>query len=281
VKANVVISDSAFFELLMNGLEAYAVPHGGEYSVETYAHIWGEITKPRSLKFSIEHVSVDTSAARNRASVSSLSSSYELKSDISKIFGRGYSHLGSFHTHPWVYGEPMSADKVVSKPADIRDNALYGMSDGDYRAEFNRCSKFSGSAYSVSLIMTIFSMQKADSRIYQNLHDNCFEFSLGNIKIWINAQVFEHVDSEYLSPGQHDAIRKLGVGFSAACVSNCELTPVPLVTTLKCEFLKRHTAYLAGFGRLLKKDGKDGKDGGGWIYSSESESENRWFKDRA
>lgn len=276
MKANVVISDSAFFELLMSGLEAYAVPHGNNHSVETYAHIWGEISKPRSMMFSVDHVSVDTSATRNREYVSSLLSSYELKSDISKIFRHGYSHLGSFHTHPWVCGELMDPEdpkSAVLKPEDIRKNDLYCMSKDDYLAEFGRYTEFSGSAYSVSLIMTIFSMQIANSRKYESASENRFEFSLGNIKIWINAQVFEHVRTESLSPGQREAINTLGNNFSDTRVNGSELTPVPLNTKLKCGALDKHDAYLKGFGRLLKTNE------GNWLYSPASESERRWFKD--
>lgn len=49
--ATITVSKSAIFELIMAGLEAYAVEHDAneDLAIETGAHLWGTSIKPNHL----------------------------------------------------------------------------------------------------------------------------------------------------------------------------------------------------------------------------------------
>jgi hypothetical protein len=124
--ATVNVSKSALFEMVMAAFEAYAVKHDGKniVSLETHAQLWGKTNKTHPFKCSIEHFSVDSSAKQERGSVDPVPLSLEIKKDIAQAFGEGYSHLGTFHTHPWLRGEKLGKDLKIENTQTLRKYEL-------------------------------------------------------------------------------------------------------------------------------------------------------------
>jgi hypothetical protein len=261
--AIVKVSKSAFFELLMAAFEAYAVKHDKQdiVAIETHAQLWGTINKQHPFKCHIKHVSVDTSAIRKRDSVSSLDKSLEIKKDIANAFGDGYSYIGTYHTHPYL------KKLEVTNTSSLRKNKLYNFSFEDHLCEVDSPAITIGDKlYSVALVMTVFAADKADDRKDGFIDSNLTEFSLGNIKFWLKAQVYQHKSAEMLTVDDKEALyiykRKDHHKFS----NKSNRLPIPIDTDLECEL----DFYLEKFGRLN-------------INSTEAEyknskiAEKRWF----
>ena len=47
--------------------------------------------------------------------------------------------------------------------------------------------------------MTVFAMERADNRADGYIDSNLYELSLGNIKLWLKAQVFDHKEKSGLT----------------------------------------------------------------------------------
>ncbi|AZQ85326.1 hypothetical protein EKO29_15870 [Colwellia sp. Arc7-635] len=265
MSAVIKVSKSALFEMVMAAFEAYAIKHDGKdiVAIETHAQLWGKINKAHPFKCSIEHVSVDTSATQGRGSVAPNPLTLEIKKDIASVFGEGYEHIGSFHSHPYLkYLE-------VDNANDIRKNKYYNFSEGDHECEFgNLAINVTNKSYSVALVMTIHATEKADDRKDGIIDTNLFEFSLGNVKLWLKAQVFEHMVTSDLSEYKSD-FEMYGLDYNEH--SENELTlPIPIDTSLECDFLTHHDFYLKEFGRL-DIDDEDAE------YKNKIKAEKRWF----
>lgn len=242
--AVVNVSKSALFELVMAAFEAYAIKHerNSEVAIETFAHLWGSYNKKGPFKCNVEHVSVETSAKRKRGSVQANTGSFELKQDIASVFGEGYAHLGNFHTHPWVKTE-------VENAQEIRRQKLFDFSESDHKSEMGWGTITVGKkSYSVALVMTIFAMERANDQTDGFREINLNEFSMGNIKLWLKAQVFEHKPKQQLTAGEIDEFSMYGLDISQYDAD--DVVPVPVSTNLKCPFLESMGTYLQGFGRL-------------------------------
>jgi hypothetical protein len=265
MSAVIKVSKSALFEMVMAAFEAYAVKHDGKdiVSIETHAQLWGKVNKTHPFKCAIEHVSVDTSATQERGSVAPDPLSLEIKKDIANVFGEGYEHIGSFHTHPYL------KHVEVDNANDIRKNKYYNFSEGDHKCEFSTPTADVGNKqYSVALVMTIHATEKSDDRKDEQIDSNLFEFSLGNVKLWLKAQAYEHKPTDSLSPEDELAFDMYGLD----CNDHFEVQktlPIPIETDLECEFLNLGF-HLKGFGRL-DIDSADAE------YKNKDTAEKRWF----
>jgi hypothetical protein len=252
--ATVSISKSAIFELIMAALEAYAIKHDREskVAIETFAHLWGSHNKRLPFKCNVEHISVETSAKRRRDSVSSQYISLDLKKDIARVFGEGYNHLGNFHTHPYFKDEDKKDNKYTANK--IRTEKLFNFSDQDHLSEINESTIEIGKhSFSVALVMTVFSMERADDRADGYIDSNLYELSLGNIKLWLKAQVFEHKKKSCLTDDELNNFSTYGL--DASDYGDHDTLPVPVTTDIDCDFLYSGT-YLEGFGRVVIGDKK-------------------------
>ncbi|MCL1078622.1 hypothetical protein D5R81_11980 [Parashewanella spongiae] len=264
--AIVKVSKSALFEMVMAAFEAYGVKHDGKdiVAIETHAHLWGKVNKTHPFKCSIEHVSVDTSAAQDRCSVAPEPLSLEIKKDIASVFGEGYQHIGSFHTHPYL-------KKIEIKSSnELRKRKFYNFTDGDHQCELgNPTIEIGKKQYSVALVMTIHATDKSDDRKDGEIESNLFEFSLGNIKLWLKARVYEHKAVDDISVEDELAFNMYGLDFNKHFKVG-ELLPIPVETKLECNFLTDFGFYLKEFGRLdINSNDAD--------YRSKDIAEKRWF----
>lgn len=279
MNANVEISKSALFELVMAAFEAYAVKHQGvsKLTVETAAHLWGKYSyRSGVLKCAVKHVSVETSAVRRPDGVDFQHLSLEIKKDIAEIFNNSipheYNYVGTFHSHPYVKGKdgPISA-KV------IRTERLFDLSKADHKAEIGTHSNAGRKKFSVALIITIFAMDKADDRLDTSFSSDVFEFSMGNVKLWLKAQAFEHKDMRLLTDEDEMAFEQYGLLLGDYNLSvektsvGTKYLPVPITTTLKCEFLSDNRFLFQSFGRLDLSEVGEG-------YKNAKKAEKRWFK---
>ncbi len=245
--ATISISKSALFELIMAALEAYAIKHdsGSKVAIETFAHLWGSHNKRLPFKCNVEHISVETSANRQRGSVSTQRISLDLKKDIARVFGEGYNHIGSFHTHPYLKEE-------VATAKELRKKKLFNFSHQDHRSEINEPTIQVGKhSFSIALVMTVFAMDKANDSSDGCIDSNLYELSLGNIKLWLKAQVFEHKEKSCLTDDELNDFSMYGL--DASSYDDHDTLPIPVTTDIDCDFLYSGT-YLEGFGRLVIND---------------------------
>lgn len=228
--ATISVSKSAIFELIMAGLEAYAVKHQGSksLSVETGALLWGYVNKTHPFKCTVKHVSVESSAKRTRSSVEFSAQSLRLKKDIAKVFGEQHQYIGTAHSHPYLREELVDAAK-------IRKQRLYELSAPDHRSEHGSPEiEIGGKYYSVALVLTVHSMLRADDR-KDNSHygEPLVEFSLGNIKCWLYGRVFEHKLKSSLSDEERHSFECYELTLSE--FHDDDMVPVPIKTVLESD----------------------------------------------
>ena len=244
MKVNVNVSNDVLFLMVNEALESYAIKHDKNHivAIESHAQLWGSFTLDKHLNCDIKHFSVDSSASKKRGSVLPKEESLALKKDIAHVFGEGFEHLGSFHTHPYINSE-------VENAKELRKAKLYDFSDGDYQCEIeNPIFEVDGKQFSLAIVMTMFAGKKADDRSDGYVKENIREFSLGNIKLWLNVQVYEHKYNEDITEDEWDLIDTV---VPLEIVENgCGLIPVPVKTELNSKFLKNLDHYLKKFGRL-------------------------------
>ena len=271
MSAVINVSDSALFGLLLEGLEAYSIKHDNKYIValETHAQLWGETNKSLPFKCHVNHISVDSSAVKSRGEVAPSALSLEMKKDIAHMFGGDYQHLGSFHTHPWLIGEKFG-NEVVSNANFIRKKKLYDFSNGDHACEIGSpIIQVKNIDFSIALVMTIFTAEKADDRKDGEVTSDLYEFSLGNIKVWLKAQVYEHKAIESLVDIDIKALEIYDL-YIDDLLENKQIIslPVPVKTTIVSPFFDNLDYYLKKFGRLNITSRKS-------YYSTAREAEKR------
>lgn len=292
--AIIKVSKSALFEMVMAAFEAYTVKHHGskELTVETFAHLWGKYSyRSGVLKCSVNHVSVETSAKRKRSSVESKFLSLKIKRDIAQIFNDSapsdYSYIGSFHSHPYLRREISEHTAIESKndinqeqttAAEIRRYKYFDLSHDDHKCEIGEYFTIGKKHFSVALIITILAMDKSDDRLDQALSEDVFEFSMGNVKLWLKTQAFEHRTLSSLTTSEKDAFGKFGLGRDSSNVTLSqfgpdELVPVPIKSQLECEFLSNHSYLCQSFGRINLQS-EENKE----TYKDAKSAEKRWFR---
>jgi len=255
----------------MSTFEAYAVKHDGKkiVAIETYAQLWGKTNKTQPFKCSIEHFSVDSSAKQERGSVTPHRLSLEIKKDIAQAFGEGYAHIGSFHTHPWLDSELNSfgATPKSKGAAIIRKNKLFNFSGGDHLCEIGRPTLAVGDKrYSVALVMTIYAAEKADDIRDGVIDLTLVEFSLGNVKLWLKAQVYEHKVTKTLTEEDKKALNTYKLKEVKGFDKDASTMPIPIDTHLECDA----NFYLEKFGRLDISSRKA-------EYENSESADKRWF----
>lgn len=174
------ISEEALIQLVLNGLEAYIVSHMGKKkanSIETYGLLWGhEVILPENngTLYSVELVSIDTSAERESLSCTPNENALKLKRDIMTSFWPHYDFLGDFHTHPYGNYKHVGHKEINFSEDDIKSLEDY-------------CDDWKKHNYRVGLVLTIAWMKKASSKESKYLKNNLIEFTLGNYRLWIKA----------------------------------------------------------------------------------------------
>ena len=183
------ISEDALIQLVLNGLEAYIVSHSENKkatSIETYGLLWGhEVSLPENngTLYSIELVSIDTSAERDSWSCTPNEKALELKRDVMTSFWPHYDFLGDFHTHP--HGNyKYVGDKEIN------------FSEPDIESLEEFCNDWRKHNYRVGLVLTIAWMKKASNKKSTYLQNNLIEFTLGNYRLWIKAYVASYEEGE-------------------------------------------------------------------------------------
>ncbi|MCW8331946.1 hypothetical protein MD588_24420 [Photobacterium sp. SDRW27] len=265
--ATVNVSKSAIFEMLMAAFEAYAIKHENksEIAIETFAHLWGSCNKRLPFKCNIEHVSVETSAEREQDSVTTSRLSLDLKKDIANVFGDGYQHLGSFHTHPWLRGD---GSEYAENADMIRKHKLFNFSQTDHNSEIGHPTVQVGkSRFSVALVITMFPLEKANDQKDGYVDSGLYEISMGNIKIWFKAQVYKHIEKYKMTDSDIKEFEQYNLNIND--YKDTDILPLPVFTRLESEFLSPLCYAFKGFGRI-----KFNEDEQCFYHSTES-AENR------
>ena len=158
--------------------------------------------------------------------------------------------------------------KKIEGPESIRKDKLYNFTDSDHRCEVDSPEIMIGkNKFSVALVMTVHSMDRANDKKDGELSTNVQEFSLGNIKFWLTARVFEHKLLEHCSESECEAFESYGLDISEV---DGALLPIPIDTELECEALQYLDLYLKEFGRLSAEEK-------GANYRNKNIAETRWF----
>tara|TARA_B110000211_G_C14093327_1_gene560861 strand:+ start:13218 stop:14015 length:798 start_codon:yes stop_codon:yes gene_type:complete len=263
VTATVNINKGAFFEMVMAAFEAYAVKHHGKHIValETHAQLWGKVNKTLPFKCSVDHFSIDSSAKQERGGVTPEPLSLTIKKDIAQAFGEDFSHLGTYHTHPYLRKTEVATTNC------IRREKLYDFSAGDHLCEVGEASITVGKKlYSVALVMTIYAAEKADDRKDGPIDAGLVEFSLGNVKLWLKAQVYQHIETETLTEADWRKMDIYKLISHKKLPSEAEMVPLPIETDLQCDI----DFFMEKFGRLKISSRKS-------EYESSETAESRWF----
>ncbi len=261
--ATVNISQSAFFEMVMAAFEAYAVKHHGKHivSLETHAQLWGKTNKTHPFKCSVEHFSIDSSAKQERGGVTPEPLSLKIKKDIAQAFGEEFNHLGTYHTHPYLRKTEVETTNC------IRRDKLYNFTSDDHLCEVGEASISVGKKlYSVALVMTIHAAEKADDRRDGTIDSSLVEFSLGNVKLWLKAQVYEHIATEVLNEEDWEKLDIYKLTTHKKFNADVDRMPLPIETDLQCDI----NFYMEKFGRLKINSRKA-------MYETSETAENRWF----
>lgn len=198
------ISEDALIQLVLNGLEAYSVHHPGNNKsktrLETYGLLWGhEIHLPETndIHYSIELISIDTSAEMRRNYCSYNDSALELKRRILASNWPHYDFLGDVHTHPYKDYKIVEAKKY------------YNFSKGDIKDLEKNSEYWKNYRYRVGLVLTIAQMHKAGTKDTKYLKPNLIEFTLGDYRLWIRCYVILNEDSIENEGGEKKSVFKV------------------------------------------------------------------------
>ena len=180
------IPETALMQMCLSGLEAYSVVHKGNTGhksrLETYALLFGtEAELPNGKTFfSIELLSVDTSAEMNHNSTTPNLNALELKRDILTSFFPQHDFIGDFHTHP--YSARLSY-------ADVKKQRLYNFSDQDRLHILSNSKMWIQHNYRVGLVLTIALLKKQMKDTFRQIENSLIEFTLGNYRLWLKGSV--------------------------------------------------------------------------------------------
>lgn len=185
MKHQVVISDDALFQMITAGLEAYCIrhPHKSMTAIECIGNLWGKYTSTtRTSKLLINSLTIETSAKMNRGWVKDEEESSKLKKTVAQLFEDRLTWLGDFHTHPWVESE-------LSNAQMLRKGRGHDFSPADIACSYNS-QPIEGTSLMLSLVMTFYRMKRTNIERDGHINDNTWEFSIGNVKCWLHAQVY-------------------------------------------------------------------------------------------
>ena len=185
------LSEHALITLILNGLEAYCVQHENKTpQLETCGALFGYQIPLRGnrILYQIEMANVDTSAKRNKRSVTPNTNAMRLKAEIMETYWPNLQYLGDYHTH--VYKSLDDVYSVELEEGDRRgDDKGYYISNGDRRwleANAALCLNY---GYRVGLVVTIAGMKRNGNIGAKpaNTRSQAVEFNLGKRKVWISA----------------------------------------------------------------------------------------------
>ena len=183
----VEVSDSAWMQLCLSGLESYRVPRGRK---ETFSLLWGSMSGAGSdyVHYRVDHVLTDIEAQRTGGWVSYNPKGLMLKKDIIDQCWPSLSFLGDFHTHAYKhYREAENARGFV-------------LSDGDREdvEEINRLL-WIREELKVCLLLTISGIKTRGTKDPCRIEDNVVEWTLRNhdwqehYRLWLSAYVVDQV----------------------------------------------------------------------------------------
>ncbi|WP_417706245.1 hypothetical protein [Rheinheimera aquimaris] len=223
MKHIVEISKQALTQMLLNGFEAFVIKHGDKKrsGIEFHASLYGDIKileKGRKYRHQIEFISVDTSAEMDSGEVAFTLEAADLKEDIAEQMG--FYQLGKMHLHPYLTHE-MSIDEVRKCGFDFSAGDLKSFSDAIDRYE-------EGVGYHLEVLLTITEMKQKNTSLDGRKAPNLFEFSVGNCKCFLHAQVFSKLEDKLQRDG----------------------------TELLCSFLEQNGHLDANFGLIKAKKGR-------------------------
>lgn len=184
----VKITESAFIDMCLSALEAYCVQHKRKQkgALETYGLVWGHEASMQNGKtlYTVQKVSIDTSAKRTSDSTTPKSESLYLKCGFIASYFPDMEFLGDFHTHPYT------AEEATSK--DVRKEKFYEFSVEDVE-RFNTNGDFKDFGYRVGLVMAIAYVKRKSQnigRLAKWCNDaSAAEFRFSNYRIWLQAYV--------------------------------------------------------------------------------------------
>lgn len=189
----VKVTESATIDMCLNALEAYSVKHikYQKKPWETFGLVWGHETIMRGGKtlYTIQKVSIDTTAERAPGECTPKDEALDLKFDFINSFYPDIEFLGDFHTHP--YTEPAG---------EVRKGKLYRYSDTDITRLEENSSFYKKYGYRVGLAMTIACVQQEsqnEGELANRRPDpSVAEFRFNNYRIWLQAYVTYLQDNE-------------------------------------------------------------------------------------
>ena len=186
------ISEQAFIQMCLAGLEAYSVSHrdnpGHKTGLETYGLLFGhevEMSNKQTL-YSVELATVDTSAWRTRTGVTPNMSALNLKRDFMTSFFPQHDFLGNFHSHPYAasYREIVKGNWHTLSPTD-REHVEGDSSD--YLARHG---------YRIAIVLTVTLLEKIDKKKHKPLDSSTVAFTLGNYRLLLKAYATSFDDAE-------------------------------------------------------------------------------------
>lgn len=188
MKHKVVIKDDALFQMVTAGLEAYCIRHPGKRStgIECFGRLWGSYTEnARSSSLIVKSMTVDTSARMNNGWTENNQDTQALKMQVAELFAHRFQYLGDFHTHPYQQNEKNS--RLTAQ--ELRKQELFRFSDGDVENSLLSLP-IEGSDRMLSIVLTLFRMSRVNTELDGRIDENTLEFSVGNVKCWLRAQVY-------------------------------------------------------------------------------------------
>lgn len=184
------VTEEAFMQLCLAGLEAYCVPHRKskrrvENGLETYGTLWGhECRLPNGKTFyGVEYASVDTSAEREPNRCGARPGALELKRSIISSSFPQYSFLGDFHTHPH------------ETTREVRQRQCYTPSFEDY-ISIEDDPYWLENDYKVGLILTIVMLQRQQRTTWRRVSSSTVEGTMGYFRLWLHGTV-AYLDEDY------------------------------------------------------------------------------------
>ncbi|HDS1199527.1 TPA: hypothetical protein QDZ95_003051 [Shewanella algae] len=229
MKHHVKVTDTALTQMLLNGFEAFVVRHSNNKrrGVEFSASLYGSKSRAdNSVHYDVAFISADTSSVMKGGSVLTNPEAVFLKQQLSSAMG--YEQLGEMHSHPYLLNE-MSLNDVRTSGIHFSQADLNCFTEklDSIRSDHELSSNTKITI--LELVLTICQLERMNSKADGRLDDNLIEFSIGNCKCFLMAQVFSSVEEG-------------------------ELQPEP--TYLACEHLSSYKHLEVDFGRFVIKNGK-------------------------
>lgn len=179
------VAETSLMQMCLAGLEAYTVVHKGNSGhktrLETYGLLFGtESELPNGKTFySVELLSIDTSAEMAHNFTVPNAKALELKRDVLTSFFPQHDFIGDFHTHPY---------SRKTTYTDVGRNKLYEFSPDDYAHIKANSKTWIGHNYRVGMVLTLALLKRRSSGI-EWLDSSLMMFTLGNYRLWLKGYV--------------------------------------------------------------------------------------------